>query len=151
MPEVTVTAQYCRANSLQSALTAVALDGLVAEGEEEDERSWKWWWFVILANFSFHAHCFNATFTLSEVGSSTANSGVSLVLFSTPSDPTVLFVPLAGCPAYLHPMGFASYAYLVLHVATFHYLDASYEQVNMLFAPLVVTLLTFSVKCLYIS
>lgn len=41
MPEVTVTAQYCRANSLQSALTAVALDGLVAEGEEEDERSWK--------------------------------------------------------------------------------------------------------------
>lgn len=58
---------------------------LVAEGEEKDERGWKWWWFVFFASFSFHAQCFNATFTLSEVGSSTANSGVSLVFHSLPT------------------------------------------------------------------
>lgn len=42
------------------------------------------------------------------------------------------------------------YASLVLHVATFCYLDTSYEHMSILFSPLVVVSLTFSVKCLYI-
>lgn len=100
---------------------------LVAEGEEKDERGWKWWWFVFFASFSFHAQCFNATFTLSEVGSSAANRGVFFPL--PPNPPFFLCLHQDVLPVHI------PYASLVLHVATFCYLDASYEHANILFSP----------------
>lgn len=93
-----------------------------------------------VSNFPFHTWCFNAAFTVPKVRSSAASSTASLVLF---------FPRHASCVFSRIPCPFASLMLILSFVATFCNLDASYEQLATSVCRLVVMLLTYLVKCLY--